>query len=177
MLEIKSKLWEKLHSSISGNGLMSMNLLNDIAGGDESAFDELLNQVCHQFKVEEVAYAAVPHLVEIAKNGSRNVKIESLRIVGYVAASIGNDSFASNHSNKIPEHLKDFYNKAIKSALQLATELINEKILEKRNSLEVMGVISALSGHANFAMIAFMAGYDSKIECPECGEYIEYKNR
>ncbi len=173
MIELKKEEWEKLQSSVGGNGLLALELLQKIKNGDISSFDELLHQACHQLTVGEVAYAIVPHLVEIAKNEDSSIKLKALMIIGAVSASIGIKSF-SYKASKLPAYLESDFAEANQEALKIACDALVLIKYINRDSLELLGVIAALSGHPNSAIQAFTAGYDSMMSCPECGEYINY---
>jgi hypothetical protein len=162
---INSPIWTSLKGGGGGDGQLAASLLDQIYSGDESAFDELLHQVCHQFTTSNVAYAVVPHLVNIAESSPVEKQVRPLSIIGSVVAAC-----AINDSPKIPEELVEDYSKAKTQALSLTTDLLKNGALGHVDLQEMVAVVSALRGLSDLAMLIFLSGGQEKLTCPECGE-------
>ena len=61
----------------------------------EEPLDELWQSLCHQGTPDEAAYAALPHLVDIAAARSARERPWVLHLVGSVAAPPGSDDTSS----------------------------------------------------------------------------------
>jgi len=159
-----------LVASSGGNGNLAVELIRQLHSGDESVYPELYHQACHQFTVGEVAYAVVPHLIDIAKKAPVAQQLWPLCIAGTVAAS--RMAYAAS-SATIPHDLQDDYNVANEGALLLVTGTLSHTIWEEGQSLELTATLAAFHGHYNVAILLYLSG-GSDLSCPDCGEIIEY---
>lgn len=159
-----------LKASCGGKGELTVELLKQAKGGDLAAYDELNHQLCHQFSVGEVAYAAVPHLVELARIAEADVKVKPLAIVGAIAAS------RLVHKKTAPpltDEWRDDYEKANEAALWLTAVALRERSSDPAESYELIATLAALQGHGDLAMFLFLGPHDD-LSCPECGESITW---
>ncbi|MGD8474213.1 MAG: hypothetical protein PVH59_08810, partial [Anaerolineae bacterium] len=69
MLSLTDPQWGKLQSTY-GDGTQVAELLARAASGNpfDLWYDELFQELCHQYTVSEAAYAALPHLVALAQD-------------------------------------------------------------------------------------------------------------
>ncbi len=172
MLDLNSPRWKQLKASPGGDGELAVALLRKVLNGDHSAYDELYQQVCHQFSVGEVAYAVVPHLVDMAFSAPSELKISALNIVGAVAAS---RIAYRNSSARIPEDLEPEYIQANCKALEITAEALKKGRWKAQQSLELIATLTALHEHADLALHLFLSGDSSEMHCPNCGEYIQFR--
>ena len=67
MVPLDSPRWATLRSSPGFNGALAAQLLREIQAGTGADWAELYHQACHQFTLHgDLAYAVVPHVVDIA---------------------------------------------------------------------------------------------------------------
>ena len=87
MVPLDSPRWATLRSSPGFNGELAARLLQEIRAGTKLDWAELYQQVCHQFTIcGDLAYAVVPHVVDIAVRLPVRDRIWPLVIAGTVAA-------------------------------------------------------------------------------------------
>jgi hypothetical protein len=174
MLPLQSSRWAQLESSVGGDGTLAAELLTSAKAGDISALAELQHQACHQFSVGEVAYAIVPHLVELASafESESEARVQALTIIGCVAA--GAAAFASEASSP-PSDLHEEYYEALRSALPLALAALESETLSPGQVTNLLGVVAVLKRRVNLALhLLLHGGSDGELSCPECGEYIAW---
>lgn len=169
MLDLKSNVWANIEASSGGKGLLTAELLTQLWDGDESAMDELYQQICHQYSVGETAYVAVPHLVAIARRSTNlSFKAWLLDIVGTVVASA---KCYPLDAPPIRDEWKEEFELACAEACKLAGEQIQQPNLDPSDSFSLILALAALHGHSNLSLL-MQNGPD--FGCPSCGEPIEY---
>jgi hypothetical protein len=58
----------------------------------------------------------------------------------------------------------------------MATEALGEKGWRRGEVVELLGVVAALQGNCDLAIHLFLhGGTDCDLHCPECGEYIRWR--
>jgi hypothetical protein len=171
MLDLESPLWAEIPASSGMNSALAVTLLREARAGDDSGYPELYHQLCHQFTVGEVAYVAVPHLVDIARGLEVRRRVWPLSIVGTVEAARNSDT---KYSPPIRDQWRAEYLAANAEALRLAANALELTGWQPSDSQELLATVAALQGHTNLAMHLFLQGGVTKLSCPMCGEYIEY---
>lgn len=173
MLALDSPRWATLKASPGGSGALAAQLIRAIRSGVVSELGELYHQCCHQLTVGEVAYAAVPHLVDNALGLPVHERVEPLGIVGTVKACCV--AFPSE-TPEIPTDLRADYEAAAAPALRMATAALVEPGWRRGQVVELLGVVAAFQGHCDLAIHLFLhGGSDDDLHCPECGEYIRWR--
>jgi hypothetical protein len=174
MLALDSPRWATLKASPGGSGALAAQLLGAIRSGAVNEFGELYHQCCHQLTVGEVAYAVAPHVVDIARGIPVRERVEPLGIVGSVAACCA--AFPSQ-APPIPDDLRAEYEASARPALLMATEALGETGWRRGDVVELLGVVAAFQGHCDLAIHLFLhGGSDNDLHCPECGEYIRWRD-
>jgi hypothetical protein len=173
MIDLDSSRWSKLAASGGGNGQLAAELLKQIQQGKDTddAYGELYHQVCHQGNIgsdSDLAYAVVPHLIQIAQGVSRQEQLWPLIIVASVVTSW---LVYPEGSGSIPIDLQEEYDRACNLALKISVRALEETGYAKDDSIQFLAVVTALHGHGNLAML-MMQGAD--LNCPLCGEAIGY---
>ena len=173
MLALDSPRWATLKASPGGSGALAARLLQAIRLGALNEFGELYHQCCHQLDVGEVAYAVVPHIIDIARSLPVRKRVEPLGIVGSVAACC--TAFPSQ-SSPVPDDLRTDYAASSRPALLMATAALSETGWRRGEVLELIAVVAAIQGHCDLAIHLFLhGGSDHDLHCPECGEYIRWR--
>jgi hypothetical protein len=171
MLELDSPLWADIPASSGMNSALAVTLLRQARAGDDSGYPELYHQLCHQFTVGEVAYVAVPHLVDIARGIDVRRRVWPLSIIGTVEAA--RNSYRES-APPIREQWRAEYLAANVEALALTADALGRDGWPPSDSQELLATLAALHGHTNLAMHLFLQGGVTKLSCPMCGEYIEF---
>jgi hypothetical protein len=173
MLALDSPRWATLKASAGGSGALAARLLQAIRAGAVSEFGELYHQCCHQLGVGEVAYAAVPHVIDIARGLPVRERVEPLVIAGTVAACCA--AFPSE-TPPIPDDLRADYEASARPAHLMATAALGETVWRRGEVVELLGVVAAFQAHCDLAIHLFLhGGSDYDLSCPECGEYIRWR--
>ncbi|MDQ3032385.1 MAG: hypothetical protein M3Y87_08225 [Myxococcota bacterium] len=144
-------------------------LLQSVAIGDLDAFDELTQQTCHQGSVSEVAFAAVPHLVEIARAAPATERsARALVLVGWIVASREIDA-----GEPCPPDLETDYSAALPVARALAAGALQSAVEDPIARWLLFGALAALHQQPDLAYHMMLSGPD--LSCPECGEPIRFR--
>lgn len=166
MLTFDDARWGKLQSTY-GDGRRVSGLLSTAASGapKENWYDDLFQELCHQYSVSEAAYAALPHLVALAaKPGiARN---DLLVLIGACFASA-----QLPDAPPIPVELQAEWDSAARQAIPLLGQALAEHGISESELRYLLFAIAALQG--NPALAYFIEGFDSEIECPNCGYLID----
>jgi hypothetical protein len=171
MLDLDSPRWKEIPASCGMSSALTVKLLRQVREGNDTAYDELYHQVCHQFSVGAVAYVAVPHLVEIARTSALGRRVRPLSIVGTVQAA----RLAYPHdAPPLREEWTAEYLAANEEARRLTADALREDIWEPSDVQELLATLAALHGQVNLAMLLFLQGGVTELSCPMCGESIEY---
>lgn len=171
MLTLDSDKWLQLKSNSVSNGFVALTILKKFYAGERLDIDELAHQMCHQYSVSEVAYAAVPYLVTISVNAAFEEAITLLRVVSSVL--IGMQVYPESAA-KIPSYLKDDFENAQHETLKLTLEFLKQENLKDKDSFILLGILFALQGHGHLASLIFETDENAKLSCPECGELIQF---
>jgi hypothetical protein len=167
-LPLDDPLWRDLKASPGGTGGFAAELLRQVYSDvdSEDSLTELQEQICHQNSFGEVAYAVVPHLVEIAKRSSHDRRVQCLVSIAYTLAS------ALEYPDVVapsPPRLRDAYERSKLEALQLATAELCSPLKDPAESAYLLQLVAAVQGHATIAKI--ILSWPTYF-CPHCGEDI-----
>jgi hypothetical protein len=172
-LPLTSDRWQTLRTT-TGSGTIAAELLSRIQtdpGSLDALYGELHEQLCHQLTLVDAAYAAVPHVVNLAtaETGQR----AALRIVGEVAAlcSLPKDSDLPPPP-AIPEDLERPLIEAFTAARRLVGEILRSMRGPAGDARDLIAVMSALQGQPDLAIHLFLA--EGQLSCPHCGEGIRW---
>lgn len=170
MLDLNSSRWRMLQSSVGGDSDYAADLLRK-AYDDDVLDDELHHQLCHQHSVGEVAFAAMPHLVEIARLATNTEKrMESLALVGNIVAS---RAAYKQDCPLIPDDLSHDYEIALDDARRLTADILGQSVLSAEESHFLLATLAALHGRHEIALL-MMDTLPDQISCPMCGDLIEF---
>lgn len=128
-------------------------------------YDDLFQELCHQYTVSEAAYAAMPHLVVLARH-SEIARRHLLVLIGacYASARLPD-------SLPIPEDLAQEWHSAAKEAVPLLGKSLVEEGISETDLRYLLFSITALHGYPSLAYV--IEGLDTEIECPNCGALID----
>lgn len=169
MLDLDSPLWANIPASCSMSGGRTPKLIRQIRAGDDRAYDELTQELCHQLTVGEVAYVAVPHLVDIARKEEVRRRVLPLSLIGAVEAA----RKAHQDAPPIRNDWETEYFAANAQARILTAEALALSGWRKQDSHLLLAASAALHGHTELAMFLFLDGGADKLSCPVCGEYFD----
>lgn len=155
-LPLISTRWKELRQAY-GSAKDTPELLKKLEN-DPKLWDEVWSTLCHQNDIYSATYAAIPHLVLLAKQGDLEHQLWTLIFCGTVKSS------GNLVGGPVPPDLMDSYDSAIETlnamAADLARQAISKNLLDKFPAHYLAQAILSLRHGAN-------------PECPECDT--EYK--
>ncbi len=165
MLSLEDSRWSRLRSNY-GTGTSVVQLLSKAAAGDplDEWFDDLFQELLHQYTLSEVAYAAVSHLVRIA-NERQDVRKALVVLIGGCYAYSD-----ESRSPPIPQDFEEEWRLARHEALLLALEVLRDPDLDENDTRYLLSSVAALKGEKELSVA--IESLDVEIQCPECGNLI-----
>jgi len=166
MLALDNPRWARLQGNFSSGDEVAKLLeraFNEVPF--ETWYDDLFQELCHQYSVSEAAYAALPHLVVLAERSPEHLN-PLLVLIGSCCASA-----QGPEAPTIPDGLEAGWYSAAEAALPLVCKALTMSGLEKSEFRYLVFTAAALQGHP--ALAYYIEGYDVEIECPNCGLLID----
>jgi hypothetical protein len=170
MLDYDDQRWETLQASPGGTGELAARLLSQIRDGKgvDAAYAELYEQICHQGTVGEVAYAVVPHLIDIAKQSRPEQQYQPL---AQIAAVLTCSVWFPDVCPAVPADLHGDYEEAKLQALRLAASRLQNHELDPVESLHMIQLVAIVHGQST---IAILIQRWPDYTCPSCDEVIDF---
>jgi hypothetical protein len=164
LLPLDDPLWDQFQGNYS-SGANVANLLTAAKSGApvDKWYDDIFQELMHQYTLSEVAYAAVPHLVEIAEK-NRDLRLEIMVLVGACYAHSTDPGVP-----EIPSRLSDAWIDARQRSLPVILDVLSESQLSENEIRYLLSSLAAIKGF-NQMSIAIEA-LDTEVECPHCGEF------
>ncbi len=165
LLPLDDPSWTTLAGNY-GPGTAVARLLSDAwAGAPQDAwYEELFQNLLHQDTLSPVAYAAVPHLVEIAGQRAEG-RVEMMVLVGACYAHSG-----EAEAPALPAALRPAWDAAREDSVPMVLDMLREPGLTETAVRYLLAALAALRGHAGLALA--LETLDVDIQCPRCGEWI-----
>src|SRR6185369_55927 len=138
MLALDSPRWKELRHAY-GSAEAIPTLLKHIAAEREPAYsvdlaamraapspwEEVYNSLCHQYSIYPATYAAFPHLVAIAQEGTLGNRLETLLLSGAICAY-------GMTEGDVPIDLLAPFDAAIDTMKELSREIVKEAERQSR---------------------------------------------
>ncbi|MFI9580585.1 hypothetical protein ACIHCQ_01765 [Streptomyces sp. NPDC052236] len=128
-------------------------------------FDDLWPYLCSEGTAWPAAYAAVPHLVTIARGLPPARRDDYLYVVGLVAMCSG--EYGETPAD-LANDIADAYRRALPEALTLLAEALATAEHDQISTRYLLAATAALKGHTEYAEI--LNELDVYAECQSCGE-------
>ncbi|MFS8198275.1 hypothetical protein ACLVWQ_06265 [Streptomyces sp. CWNU-52B] len=140
-------------------------LVADPTNGER--FSDLWPYLCSEGTAWPAAYAAVPHLVAIARGlpAAGPTRDDYLYVVGLVAICSGE---LGEVPADLPEDIAGAYRQALPEALTLLAETLATGEHDQIATRYLLAAVAALKGHPEYAEI--LNDLDVYAECQSCGE-------
>jgi hypothetical protein len=166
MLEVMDPRWSQLGSNYT-NGEHVAQLIGQAQAGApfDDWYDDLFQELCHQYTVSEAAYAALPHLVRQAKSRpdcAKELLILAGACYGYSQAT---------QMTPIPPDLEAEWNQATRQAIPLLGNLLAQPQASEVELRYLLSSLAAMNGCP--ALANAIDGLDCDIECPNCGTIVK----
>jgi hypothetical protein len=166
MLSLTDPRWSKLQSTY-GDGSRVAELLSLAENGVplDRWYDDLFQELCHQYTVSEAAHAALPRLLTLARD-NREARKHLLVLAGACCA------FSQLPGTPpIPAGLEEEWHAAARDAIPLLTEVLSTDELSESDLRYLFLSLAAFHGHYSLALA--LEALDAEIECPNCGTIFE----
>jgi hypothetical protein len=166
VLALDDPKWNDLQSNY-GTGSSVARLISRAVAGEalDDWYDDLFQELLHQYTLSQSAYAALPHLVEIARQRPET-RMHLLVLIGACCAHSGDPGLPA-----LPAEFKEEWHSAIKEALTLITALLAEGQFTENEMRYLLASLAALHGHLQLSQI--IEALDVEIECSQCGALID----
>jgi hypothetical protein len=161
--------WGELQST-HGDGTRVAELLARAETGTpfDRWYHELFQELCHQYTVSEAAYAALPHLVALAReNGEARKHLLVLAGCCYAFAQLPD-------TQPVPAGWKEEWRGAARDAIPLTAEILSAQQLSESDLRYLFVSLAAFHGHTSLALS--LEALDAEVECPSCGTVFEPTN-
>ena len=153
MLGLDDPRWNALDHAYGPAGDVP-DLLRAVERGEQELWDELVPCLCHQGTVYTASYAALPHIVTIARTRDPQDGYDPLLLAGSIELAR-----LERRGPPIPEDLAEPYHAAVAEAKALAGKAL-ERASDDDSRLAFAGSLAALSGDAESARAIFDADGD-----------------
>lgn len=166
MLSLDDPIWNELQSNY-GTGREVAQLLSQAFAGDplDDWYDDLFQELLHQYTLSQAAYAALPHLVEIARQ-QPDTRMHMLIMVGACCAHTTDPGAPA-----LPLEFTGEWHSAIQESLALITDLLAEGQFIENEMRYLLASLAALHGHSQLSQV--IEALDVEIVCPQCGTFID----
>lgn len=165
MLRLDDPRWGELQSNY-GTGSSTAQLLSRAIAGDplDGWYDDLFQELLHQYTLSQVAFAAMPHLLEIARQRP-DTRMHLLILIGACYAHA-----ADPKAPLIPVDFKKEWHSTAQKALTLICTLLAEDQFSENELRYLLAALAALHGHHQLSVA--VEALDTLVECPQCGALI-----
>ena len=162
MISLSDPQWGELQCTY-GDGTRVAELLALAESGNpmDRWYDELFQELCHQYTVSEAAYAALPHLVSIARD-RKEVRKHLLVLAGCC--------YASAHlpdTQPVPAAWEADWHAAARDAMPLLADVLSAAQPSESDLRYLAMSLAAFNGHYSLAFA--IEALDTEIQCPNCG--------
>ena len=166
MLSLSDPKWCELKSNY-GDGARVAELLSLAKSNAPSYtwYDELFQELLHQYTLSEAAYAAVPYLLDIA--GEREDLQEQLLVLVVACYTFSQAPEAA----PIPAELEGEWHGAARQAIPIMGVVLGKSQTSQSTLRYLFSSLAAFNGH--YALAVTLEALDVEIECPNCGGFIE----
>lgn len=166
MLSLDSPKWNELQSNY-GTGQNVAQLLSQAFAGDplDDWYDNLFQELLHQYTLSQAAYAALPYMVEIARQRP-DTRIHMLILIGSCCAHTTDPGAPA-----LPLEFKEEWHAAIQESLALITDLLAEGQFTENEMRYLLASLAALHGHSQLSQVIEALG--AELICPQCGTFID----
>lgn len=138
--------------------------------GDLGGYD-YYGSLCHQYTVYTATYAAIPHLIDLARLTPPDSP-GRMTILSFVGFSVACAKLP--RTDKIPKFLQRDYAAALQAAIPLIAESLPHATDDSDHAPNLRALFAAMAAIKGFAGLAFiLADMECSIECPSCGGFIE----
>lgn len=146
----------------------------------KSVWGDIWSSLCHQYSVYTATYAAVPHMVSVAENGSLALRLDVLVFCGTVHA------FGKLEGGPVPADLMAEYEASLTKLVEMSRGIVSDAVrgglLDQFPLTYLVQSLLAIlyGGDATICILDSLGTGDDEIEveCDECGEssYVDLQN-
>lgn len=157
MLDLSDEQWGRFKANYT-NGATVAALLERAYTGDpiDRWYEDLHQEICHQYTVSESAYPAAAHLVQLAK-ANLQFRKPLLVLLGICHAY-------SDHTllDSLPPDIKTIWDKSAQEAIPMILELLSESQPGPSDFLYLVASLAACSGFPSLARSMESVDYEDE---------------
>ena len=165
MLSLDNSQWNELQAAY-GSANEILGLLKRLYANptDDEALNDLWSSLCHQGTIYSASIPAVPHLVISVVNSTLEDRMGPLLLAGAIAESLGRPTETLQGDSDFDEYCS--------KAVELLTDTIKYGNLVDDDLRYSLSALAAFLKDSKLSSL--LANADGVLECPKCGEEIEY---
>lgn len=162
MLSLVDSRWGELKSTYTdGTRVAELLALAESGLPLDRWYDDLSQELCHQYTISEASYAALPHLVLLARDR------EEARKHLLVLAGICYACSQLPDAPSIPAGFEQEWHAAAQNALPLLAKVVAEEQHSESDLRYLAMSLAAFNGHYSLGLA--IEALDSEVQCPNCG--------
>jgi hypothetical protein len=146
MIDLSSQRWGQYEGNYTDGSTVAI-LLDKAYSGEmiDHWYEDLHQEICHQYTVSQVAFITAPHLVELAK------KYIELRKPLLILLGICH-AFAENSAlDQVPADIRHEWDQSAQESIPLLLELLAEPQPTPSDFLYLLSSLAACSGYPSLA--------------------------
>jgi len=162
MLSLNDPKWRELRANYTdGARVAELLSIARTTSQVDDWYEDLFQELCHQYTVSEAAFAALPHLVAIAQER------EDARLDVLILAASCYAFSRLPGAESISPAFEEEWHAAAKNAVPLMASLLQSR---QTSELDMRYLLfSVASFHGYFSLAATIEALGSEVECPHCG--------
>jgi hypothetical protein len=147
MLSLSDPIWPRFQANYT-DGAGVAGLLRRAESGEppDSWYDDLFQELCHQYTVSQAAYPAAPHLVRLA-NAHPDLRADLMILLGACYAYAQSAPPVS-----LPAHIVEEWRLTAERAVTLIAALLTEPQTDQIELRYLLASLAAVKGHPGLAV-------------------------
>jgi hypothetical protein len=156
MLSLDDPVWKQFKANYT-DGAHVAELLAQAESGEplDSWYDDLFQEICHQYTVSEAAYPAGPHLVHLAE-AHQELRIPLLVLLGTCHAY---SQPLKPHT--IPPKVQEDWDTTTQQSIPLLAELLAQPDIPEVDLVYMLSALAAFHGYKSLAVAIVGLDYGS----------------
>lgn len=147
MLSLSDPAWRQFRANYtSGAGVAGLLRRAEVGEPVDNWYDDLFQELCHQYTVSEAACPAAPHLVRLA-NAHPDLRVNLLILLGACHAYV-----QPGQLGLLPAHLVEEWRLSAERAIALLSALLIEPQTDETELRYLLASLAAVKGYPGLAM-------------------------
>ena len=157
MIDLSDQRWSQYEGNFTDGSTVS-GLLNRAYSGEliDHWYEDLHQEICHQYTVSQVAFLSAPHLVRLAKSNTE------LRKPLLVLLGICHAFAESSTLDQVPTEIRREWDLSAQESIPLLLELLAEPQPTPSDLIYLLSSFAACSGYPSLARALEGLEYESE---------------